>query len=381
MKIRKIGIYQFNREFKFGFHSPQTLRRKANSIIIRLEFENGISGYGESAPRTYVTGENSSTVAHVSHNCFAPILFSRTIDSIDDVEGVLNELENECQKRNILQYNSALGGIDIALLDGLGKYQKLPLSNFLGSVVRKKICYSIPIPFLPHEKIQSLFFQLKGFNFDHVKVLLGEVESENIERVSLVRSLFGDHVDIRVEANEKWTFQQAISNLEKLQRFDITAVEQPLPKEDIVGLTKLKKAIGIPIIIDEAMCSLPDAKRLIERDACDILNIKISKCGGLLRSKQIANFAQSKSILCQLGAHVGETDILSAAGRSFAVTTQNLAYFEGCSFLLFEDIRENNQTENKKKKEPGVENFGLGLGSSTLQSIHNYCKPIFELVN
>ena len=380
MKIIKFGLYKFNKPFKLGFHSNQAFRTNPDSVIFRLEFENGIIGYGESTPRSYVTGENCSTVVQIAKDCFAPILFSYGIHTIYDVERLLNELENECLKRNILQYNSALGGIDIALLDALGKNKKIPVTNFLSPIVREQISYSISIPFLPLQKIQDLFLQLKNFSVNYVKVLVGEIESENIERVSLVRSLFGEHVNIRLEVNERWTFQKAISNLEKLQKFHITAVEQPLAKDNIAGLAALRKEINIPIIVDESMCSLDDAKTLLENEACDILNIKISKCGGLVRSKRIAHFAQSHNIQCQLGAHVGESDILSSAGKYFAFTTQNLVYFEGCSFLLFEESWRNNQIEAKSKREAGNSNFGLGLGATTLQSIQNYCEPIVELV-
>jgi len=362
-----------------GFHSPQTLRAHAESIIVRLEFENGISGYGESTPRTYVTGEDCSTVVRVIQNFFSSILLSHEIYTIDDVEGVLNELERECFKRNILHYNSALGAIDIALLDALGNLQKVPVTKFLGSIVREKALYSISIPFLPLQKIKELFFQLPKLNVKCVKVLVGETESENIKRVELIRSLFGNNVDIRVEANGKWTFQQAVSNLEKFDKFNITAVEQPVAKDDIVGLQRLKKTIKIPIIVDESMCSLSDARNLIEKDACDILNIKISKCGGLLRSRDIAHFAKSQNISCQIGAHVGETEILSAAGKSFAFTIPNLIYFEGASFLLLEHSYSNNQFEIKNNREDGVSNYGLGIRLTNQKLIMKHCLPTVEL--
>jgi L-alanine-DL-glutamate epimerase-like enolase superfamily enzyme len=379
MKIVKISIYQYTKPFNLVFHSPQTLRSRSESIIVRLEFENGISGYGESTPRIYVTGEDCSSVLQVIQNFFSSILLSHEIHTIDDVEGALNKLESECIKKNILNYNSALGTIDIALLDALGKLQKVPVTNFLGPIVREKSLYSISIPFLPLKKIKELFFQLPKSNVKYVKVLVGEAESENIKRVKLIRSLFGNNVDIRVEANGKWTFQQAVSNLEKLETFNITAVEQPVAKDDISGLQRLKKVIKIPIIVDESMCSLSDAKNLIEKEACDILNIKISKCGGLLRSMAIAHFAQSQNIACQLGAHVGETEILSAAGRSFAFTIPNLIYFDGASFLLLEHSLSKNQFEIKNKKEDEVSNFGLGIKSTNQESIMEHCIPIFEL--
>ena len=380
MRIVKINLYKYDEPLKLEFHSTQTLRTSAESIIVQVEFENGILGYGESAPRTYVTGEDCSTVPLVIRSCFSSILFSHEITTIDNVDRLLNQLESECHHRNISHYNSALGAIDTALLDALARFQKLPVTNLLGSIVRKRAPYSISIPLLPLKSIQQLFFQLPKLDkVKYVKVLVGGVESENVERVGLVRSLFGDDVNIRVENNGKWTFQQAIGNIDRLQKFNITAVEQPLAKDDIEGLRRLRKATGIPIIVDESMCSLSDAKRLIEREACDILNIKISKCGGLLRSKRIADFAKSQSILCQLGAHVGETEILREAGRSFALTTPNLVYFEGCSFSPFEDEWRSDQSEIKGNNEVGLPNFGLVTAATAQQLVEKHCSPILEL--
>ena len=380
MKVVRINLYKYGEPLRLEFHSTQTFRTTAESIIVQLEFENGILGYGESAPRTYVTGEDCLTVPLVVRNCFSSILFSHEINTLDDVENVLERLESECLNRDISRYNSALGAIDTALLDALARFQKQPVTNLLGPIVRKKISYSISVPLLPLKRIQELFFQLaKPVRVKYVKVLVGEVEAENIERVGLVRSLFGDDVDIRVENNGKWTFEQAVGNLDRLQKFNITAVEQPLAKNDIEGLRRLKEATGIPIIVDESICSLSDARRLIEREACDILNIKISKCGGLLRSRRIAQFAESQNILCQLGAHVGETEILREAGNSFALTAPNLVYFEGYSFLPFEDEWRSDQFEIKGDSEVGLPDFGFGTASTVQQLIEKHCSPILEL--
>lgn len=82
---------------------------------------------------------------------------------------------------------------------------------------------------------------------------------------------------------------------------------------------------------------------------------------------------------CQLGAHVGETEILSTAGRSFAFTIPNLIYFEGASFLLFEHSFNNNQFEIRNKREDEVSSFGLGIKLTNQQLIMKYCVPIVEL--
>ncbi|MBW1939995.1 MAG: hypothetical protein JRI28_01220 [Deltaproteobacteria bacterium] len=379
MKIDKISIYKYNRPFKIYFDSLQTIRTASESIIIQVAFDNGICGYGESTPRSYVTGENQASVVKTIQDYFAPVLFSKQFNSIDDVSEVLNELGEVCRKKNVLRYISALGAVDLALLDALGSLQQSSVSNYLGPPLRKEIPYSVSIPALLPEKIKKLYSLFHKFTFDYVKIVLGTDETENVERVKLVRSLFGDHVDLRVEANGKLTRRQIISNLDKMHSFRLSAVEQPVAENDIDGLKQIKKAIDIPVVVDESMCSLEDARNLIEQDACDILNIKISKCGGILKSMQIADYARSMDIRCQMGAHVGETEILYLAGRHFAMTTPGLVYFEGCSFLLFEDLLHPDKEQIKSKREEEQADTGLGIGPATWQSIKNHCLPVGDL--
>jgi len=91
---------------------------------------------------------------------------------------------------------------------------------------------------------------------------------------------------------------------------------------------------------DESICDMADAKKLAEIKACGMFNIRISKCGGLLNSLKIADFAASAGISYQLGCQVGETGVLSAAGRHFASRVDGIRYLEGsyAKFLLAEDI-------------------------------------------
>jgi muconate cycloisomerase len=226
--------------------------------------------------------------------------------------------------------------------------------------VKQSISWSLSIPLLPLAKIKEFYYKYKLLEYESVKVLLSEGESDNIKRVHLIRSLFGDRVKIRIEANGKWSVEQALSHIEGLKRFNISGVEQPVAAGDIEGLQEIRRRTGIPVIVDESLCNLSDAKKLIEAKACDIINIKISKCGGLLKSKEIRDFAESKNIPCQVGAHVGETDILDKAGRYFAMTTRNLFCFEGFSYLLFEDSKEEDFRKRSSGKDTSL-NSGLGV--------------------
>ena len=200
---------------------------------------------------------------------------------------------------------------------------------------------------------------------------MGKVENENIERVKFIRSLFGDQMEIRIEANGKWSLKQAISTLGKLKRFNIAGVEQPVGSSDIEGLRRSDTSQVYRLLLMNRCVASSDAEHLIEMGACDIINIKISKCGGLLKSKQIRDFAQSRNVRCQVGAHVGETDILGRSGQYFAMTTRDLFCFEGFSHLLFE-----NSWKNHIKDTTGAtssfSNFGLGV-ELTNQRLKTVC--------
>ena len=171
-----------------------------------------------------------------------------------------------------------------------------------------------------------------------VKLKVGT--DSDLETLRLARDELGYDVDIRVDANSAWTPSEAIARLREMQPYRISAVEQPVAKADFAGLKQVSEAIQIPVIADESLCNEDDARRLIDLKACRGFNIRLSKCGGLGTATRIRQMAETAGILCQLGCHVGETSILSAAGRHFALTVPHLSYVEGSysPYLLVRDV-------------------------------------------
>jgi L-alanine-DL-glutamate epimerase-like enolase superfamily enzyme len=364
MRLLTISLRQYQKPFEFSFQSGHLLRARSESVLVRLEFDKDVIGYGESAPRSYVTGEDLSTVSRLVGDCFAPLLLGRDIDSLESVERSLLDLEDACVREKVHGYQSALGSIDIALLDALGKLHRVPVGSFIGPDTGEEVPLSISVPLLPSKKIKALFPHFRHYKFPYVKVLVGNDIDANEERVSLIRSLFGDETDLRIEANGKWHFKEAESNLTRLKPYRISAVEQPLDKGNLAGLRKLRERTAVPVIADESLCSLSDARNLVESEACDMFNIKISKCGGLLRSKRIVDFALSQNVPCHLGSHVGETEILTAAAGHFSMTVTNLLCFEGLSHLLFQKFQGAPRGRERTQLKTGGEASGWGLGVS-----------------
>jgi muconate cycloisomerase len=167
------------------------------------------------------------------------------------------------------------------------------------------------------------------FGFRQVKVKVGIPGYDDLARLRALRKSLGHRVDIRVDANEAWSPADVIGHIRSLEPFKVSAVEQPLPHADLPFLAEVRKQVGVPLMLDESLCGPADAERALAGGLCDLFNLRLSKCGGYLPTLRLAQFAARHGVGCQLGCQVGETAVLSAAGRHFACSVGGLRYLEG----------------------------------------------------
>ena len=158
---------------------------------------------------------------------------------------------------------------------------------------------------------------------------LGGWGDDDPARLHTIRRWIGSRMDLRIDANGALPSTDARQKLEQLAPYRISCVEQPLPHEELAALAELRRQIPVPIMLDESLTSLRDAESAIAADACDLFNIRLSKCGGFLTSLRLAAIAREAGLGYQLGCHPGETGILSAAGRHWASTVADIRYVEG----------------------------------------------------
>ena len=119
----------------------------------------------------------------------------------------------------------------------------------------------------------------------------------------------------------------------------ITRLENELDALN-ADLPALKACVNTPLMYDESLVTMDDANRLIEQKVADAFNIRISKCGGLLPSLRLAHLAHKHGVTIQLGCMVGETSILSAAGRRFLEMAPGVRFAEGWhgTLLISNDV-------------------------------------------
>ena len=136
-----------------------------------------------------------------------------------------------------------------------------------------------------------------------------------------------------------------------------------MPHESVAALAQLRKQVNVPVMLDESLCGMADAERAAAGGLCDRFNLRLSKCGGFLPTLRLAQFAHRHGVGCQLGCQVGETAILSAAGRHFAAGVADLTAVEG-SFdrhLVREPLSRAGLTFGRGGLAPALSGPGLGV--------------------
>jgi muconate cycloisomerase len=264
------------------------------------------------------------------------------------------------QQSSPVAWNAAFCAVELALLDWSLRADHCALADLLPPA-RYEVVYSGVISADAPKDAAALARRLTRFGVHQIKVKVGT--PDDAARLEAVRKAVGDNVQLRADANAAWKADEAIEQLRRLARFKLRSIEQPVSAADLTGMKRVRDESGVPIMADESLVTVDQARRLIELDACDYFNIRLSKCGGLSGSLAIAKLAQENGVQLQVGAQVGETAILSAAGRTFAAHLPALAWAEGSfgTWLLTEDVTFENAAFGFGGRAPLLRSRGLSV--------------------
>ena len=130
--------------------------------------------------------------------------------------------------------------------------------------------------------------RVRLYAFCQGKVKVGVAGEDDRAAVGRIRRILGRRFDLRIDANEAWQCRELEARLAPLLPLGISSVEQPVPHAEVDGLAALRGRLGVPLMLDESLCSFADAQRAIEKGTCDLFNIRLSKCGGFVPSLRIA---------------------------------------------------------------------------------------------
>jgi muconate cycloisomerase len=346
------------------------VRTETDNVVVRCVLSDGSVGFGEGVPRDYVTGETIDFSIDLLKRSDLGSQLAACPDYIAAVQQAERfKLAATPGDDRLIQGNAARCAMELALLDAYGRAFGEPLMNltkFLAPELyqpRERVQYSgvIGNPRGWKKRLYPLVYRLAGFS--QVKLKVGIEGHDDVKRTRLIRRWLGKKMDLRIDANEAWSASEAAERIRELEPFGITSVEQPVKHEEVKHLAEVRKQVKTPVMLDESLCGMVDAEHALAGSWCDLFNIRLSKCGGFIPSLRLAQFAKRHGLGYQLGCQVGETAILSAAGRHFATSVADIRYLEGSydRHLVWETLSWDDTTFGRGGWAPIMMGIGLGV--------------------
>lgn len=325
--ITRIELHKLSVPLKEPFIISLGPIYSADNVVIVVHTETGITGWGECSPFMSINGESADTALVVA-KYFEKIWLGK--DALQ-IEERINELDSV-----IYGNNSIKSAFDMALYDIAAQVAGQPLYQYLGGSKNKTIETDYTVSVGDATKMAADALKIKQAGFPVIKVKIGKGGANDIERIKAIREAVGYEIPLRVDANQGWGFEEAITTLKALEPFNIQHCEEPLPRWAFMQLPEIRRQSPVRIMSDETCCDHNDVQRLIDLKACDLINIKLGKSGGIFKALKMIRLAQTHNIKIQIGAFL-ESRIAMTAFAHLALSSDQIIYFDFDTALMFSE--------------------------------------------
>ena len=333
MQIDELRIARLEIPFKVKFRHASAERTRMQSIWVEAR-GNGLQGVGEGCPRQYVTGETPASAEEFCRGVRGAVI--REIRSLDDLR--------QWQAAHAVEIDAnpaAWCAIELALLDLFARRNGVPVEDLLGIPrLRRRFCYSAVLGDSAFPSFLKTAAQYRAFGFRDFKFKLSGELAADRRKLKTLRQLGVGKERIRVDANNFWKDAgEAADYLAALG--PAAAVEEPLAPGDYDGMRLVAERTGARIVLDESMTRPEQLAPAAADPERWMVNVRVSKMGGLLRSLDAVRHVRRMAIPVVVGAQVGETSVLTRAALPAAQAAGEALYAQEGAFgtrLLQRDV-------------------------------------------
>jgi L-alanine-DL-glutamate epimerase-like enolase superfamily enzyme len=292
-------------------------------VTVRLTDSEGAEGVGY----TYTVGAGGGAIHSLIVRDLAPVIAGQRSGNTEALWQKMWWSVHYAGRGG--QSASAVSAIDIALWDLKAKRAGQPLYQALGGYDANVPCYAGGIDL--DLTVDALLRQTEGNldkGFRAIKMKVGRPRlSEDLTRVEAMRSSLGAEFPLMVDANMRWSVDQAIQAARALQRFDLVWLEEPTIPDDITGHARIVREGGVPIAAGENLHTLHEFAHYLRAEAVTYPEPDVTNCGGVTVFMKIAHLAESFNLpVTSHGAHDITVHLLAAA--------PNRSYLEAHGFGL-----------------------------------------------
>jgi len=310
MKIERIELHHVEMPLVHPFETSFGRELTRPCILVAVH-SGGLTGWGEctAGAGPWFSSETIETAWHVLRDFLIPAVLGQDVTSPADVVA---------RFRRVRGHPIARAGLENAVWALMAQAQEVPLAHLLGGN-RDRVPVGVSVGIEP--TLEALLDRVA----QHVDEGYGRVKLKikpgwDVDVVGAVRERWPD-LPLQVDANCAYTPADA-ATLQELDQFDLLLIEQPLHHEDIVDHAKLQTQLQTPLCLDESIRSPEHARWALDIGACQVINIKVGRVGGLTAARQIHDLCAERGVPVWCGGML-ETNV----GRATNVALASLPNF------------------------------------------------------
>lgn len=293
--------------------------RRADNVLVRIESDSGLTGWGEAASAPVMTGDTLESLVSAVHY-LEPALRGR---DPADIAGTLAAMNGRMYGNH-----GAKAAIEIALHDLAGRATGQPVHAMLGGKKRSRMPLLAVVGGGDRDGDLRDATAKKAAGFIAYKIKVGiDTPAKDAERTRAICTLLGQGLLISSDANQGYSTTQAIDYVRAVKGSGLSFFEQPVAAEDLDGMAAVAAAAGdIAIGADEGIHSLADIRRHHEHKAARGGSLKAIKLGGLAALAEAARLCDRLGMNVNISCKTGESSVACAAALHVACVIPNLAW-------------------------------------------------------
>lgn len=305
-RIRSVRLFPFHYRTKAYFRFFRNNQRQ--TVIVRIEAENGAVGWGQSVPIPTWSYESIESVVETYKHYLFPLLTGANPTDIAGIHAAMNKAIAPSFSTGM---PIAKAGIDLALHDLAGKLAGKSLPELWGLKPLSRIALSYTLNPQKLDDVPSMIEQGRKEGYTHFNIKVAPDPAFDVELARLTRKHAPDAF-LWADANGGYDTATALAVAPKLKDAGVNVFEQPVPANVISGFQALKKQGALPILLDEGVVSPVDLKEFIQLSMLDGIAMKPARTAGLFNAKRQIEIVQQNKLMF-LGSGLTDPDISLAA--------------------------------------------------------------------
>ncbi|HME29105.1 MAG TPA: enolase C-terminal domain-like protein [Pseudolabrys sp.] len=291
---------------------------RADNVLVRIEADNGLIGWGEAASAPVMTGDTLESIVSAVHYLTAAL---RGRD-VGDIAGALAVMD-----ARMYGNHGAKAAIEIALHDLTGRATGKPVHALLGKKKRSRMSLLGVIGGGDYESDLRDAEEKKAAGVTAYKIKVGiDRPVDDAARTREICKVLGSGMLISADANQGYTTEQALTYVRAVNGSGLDFFEQPVAAADLAGMAAVAAATDIAIGADEGIHSLEDIRRHYEHKAARGVSLKAIKLGGIRALTEAGSLCDRLGMSVNISCKTGESSVACAAALHVAAVIPNIAW-------------------------------------------------------